>query len=245
LTNSETLYLVIVQVDNYRFGLVVDSIEDIQDIVVKPLGKQLRALSLFAGATILGDGGVILIIDIVGLASKACVSAQLQQLTEATAANVPNQEGDRQMVLLFQGPSGTRMGIPLTMTLRLEEIPRSAVEKVGNQYVVQIYNRILPLIDLHNIFSDNYQNQFDDGAFATEGQTLQVAIVSPFSELSVGLVVDRILDIVEEPMTIKGVASRPGVLFSTVIQGQITEILDIEAVIRIANPYLLQVSERG
>jgi two-component system, chemotaxis family, sensor kinase CheA len=246
LTNCETLYVVIVQVDNYRFGLVVDAIEDIQDIVVKPLGKQLKALSLFAGATILGDGRVVLIIDVVGLANLVGVTAQLQQqLLNATGANVQNQEGDRQMVLLFQGLPGTRMGIPLTMALRLEEIPRSAVEKVGNQYVVQIYNRILPLIDLQKIFSDNHQNQFDDGAFATQEQTLQVAIVSPSSELSVGLVVDRILDIVEEPLTIKGIPSRPGVLFCAVIQGQITEILDIEAVIQIANPYLLQVNERG
>ncbi|MCC5647576.1 chemotaxis protein CheW [Nostoc sp. CHAB 5824] len=242
LSNLETLSLVIVQVDNYRFGLVLDTIEDIQDIVVKPLGRQLKALSLFAGATILGDGTVALIIDVVGLANQTGITAKKQLLSE-NAANSQEQGGDRQTILLFEGPQGARMGIPLAIAFRLEEILASAVEKVVNQDVFQSYGQILPLIDLHKIFSDS--DRFNDEALATVAETLQIIIVSPYSELSVGLVVDRILDIVEEPLTIKGIPSRPGVLFCAVIQGQITEILDIETVIRIANPHLLQLATHG
>ncbi|WP_375506005.1 chemotaxis protein CheA [uncultured Nostoc sp.] len=241
VSNLETLSLVIVEVDNYRFGLVVDTIEDIQDIVVKPLGKQLKALSLFAGATVLGDGTVALIIDVVGLANQTGITAKKQLLSE-NAANSQEQAGDRQTILLFEGPQGARMGIPLAIAFRLEEILASAVEKVGNQDVLQSYGQILPLIDLQKIFSDSDHNHSNDEALATVAETLQVVIVSPYSELSVGLVVNRILDIVEEPLTIKGVPSRPGVLFCAVIQGQITEIIDIETVIRIANPHLLQLA---
>ncbi|MCC5667657.1 chemotaxis protein CheW [Nostoc sp. CHAB 5784] len=249
VSNLETLSLVIVQVDNYRFGLVVDTIEDIQDIVVKPLGKQLKALSLFAGATILGDGTVALIIDVVGLANRTGIIAKQKQLLNENATNSQEQAGSRQTILLFEGPQGARMGIPLAIAFRLEEILASAVEKVGNQDVLQSYGQILPLIDLYKIFCVGVarlwhrdRNQFNDEALATVAETLQIIIVSPYSELSVGLVVDRILDIVEEPLTIKGIPSRPGVLFCAVIQGQITEILDIETVIRIANPHLLQLA---
>ncbi|MBW4561034.1 MAG: chemotaxis protein CheW [Mojavia pulchra JT2-VF2] len=244
-SGSSALSLVIVQVDNYQFGLVVDIIEDTQDIVVKSLGKQLKMVSLFAGATILGDGKVALIIDVSGLAKQAGVSAKQKQLASAIAANSQEQASDRQMILLIQGPQGARMGIPVAIATRLEEIPASAVEKVGNQYIVQSYGRILPLIELHRVFSDRPQNHLDDQALATVAETLSIVIVSPYPELSVGLVVDRILDIVEEPLTIKGIPSRSGVLFCTVIQGQITEILDIETVIRIANPHLLQVADHG
>ncbi len=244
LSNLETLSLVIVQVDNYQFALVVDTIEDIQDIVVKPLGKQLKALSLFAGATILGNGTVALIIDVIGLANKSGVSAKQKQLLSENTANSQEQAGDRQIILLFEGPEGARMGIPLMMAFRLEEILPSAIEKVGNQHVLQFDERILPLIDLHGVFGDRPHNRLDDQV-ATIAETLQIVIVSPYSELSVGLVVDRILDVVEEPLTIKGIPSRPGVLFCAVIQGQITEILDIEAVIRIANPHLLQLATHG
>ncbi|MCP6760744.1 MAG: chemotaxis protein CheA [Fischerella sp. CENA71] len=244
ISDVETLSLVIVQADKYQFGLVVDTIEDIQDIVVKPLGKQLQALSLFAGATILGDGRVALIIDAIALANQAGVSAkQKQLLASATPENNQEQVSDRQMVLLFEGPQGARMAIPLTIALRLEEISPSAVEKVGNQYVVRSYGEILPLIDLQNIFGDRHQNHLDDQALVTVSDPLPIVIVSPSPQLSVGLVVERILDIVEEPLTIKGIPSRPGILFCTVIQNQITEILDIEAVIEITNPYLLQATK--
>ncbi|MBD2725690.1 chemotaxis protein CheA [Nostoc sp. FACHB-892] len=257
--NLETLSLVIVQVDNYRFGLVVDTIEDIQDIVVKPLGRQLKTLSLFAGATVLGDGTVALIIDVVGLANRTGISAKQKQLLSENAANSQEQAGDRQTILLFKGPQGARMGIPLAIAYRLEEILASAVEKVGNQNVFQSYGQILPLIDLYKIFGNcdafstrgfangglRQRNHLKDEALATDAETLQIIIVSPYSELSVGLVVDRILDIVEEPLTIKGIPSRPGVLFCAVIQGQITEILDIETVIQIANPHLLQLATHG
>ncbi|AUB41568.1 cheA, two-component system, chemotaxis family, sensor kinase CheA [Nostoc flagelliforme CCNUN1] len=242
ISNLETLSLVIVQVDNYRFGLVVDTIEDIQDIVVKPLGRQLKTLSLFAGATVLGDGTVALIIDVVGLANRTGITAKKQLLSE-NAVNNQEEAGDRQTILLFKGPQGARMGIPLAIAFRLEEILASAVEKVGNQDVFQSYGQILPLIDLHKIFGD--RDRFSDEALATVAETLQIIIVSPYSELTVGLVVDRILDIVEEQLTIKGIPNRPGVLFCAVIQGQITEILDIETVIRIANPHLLQLATHG
>ncbi|MBD2337019.1 chemotaxis protein CheW [Calothrix sp. FACHB-156] len=235
-TNSELLSIAIIQAENYRFGLVVDSIEDIQDIVVKPLGKQLKNVSLFAGATILGDGKVGLIIDVVGLAKQAGVSSTYQQLANATDLNIPD---DRQTILLFTGPQGARMGIPLAIASRLAEIPPTAVESVANQPVMQYDNQILPLIDLHSIFGVGDRN-FDDLAMETE--TLAIIIVSPYPTVSVALVVDHILDIVEEPLTIKGIPSREGILFSTVIQGKITEILDMEAIIRKTNPYLLQLA---
>lgn len=244
-TKLEMFSLVIVQVDNYQFGLVVDTIEDIQDMMVKPLGKQLKALSLFAGATILGDGTVTLIIDVIGLANRSGVTAkQKQQLLMENARKDQDQVSDRQTILLFEGPGGNRMGIPLSIAFRLEEILCSAVEKVGNQDVVQSYGKILPLIDLHKIFSDNY-NGLQQRTKASVAETLQIVIVSPSSELSVALVVERILDIVEEPLIITGVSSRPGVLLCAVFQGKITEILDIEAVIRIANPHLLQLITNG
>ncbi|MFN6559235.1 MAG: chemotaxis protein CheA [Nostoc sp. ChiSLP01] len=239
-TNSQ-MSIVIIQVDNFEFGLVVDTIEDIQDIVVKPLGKQLKALSVFSGATILGDGSVALIIDVVGLANHSGVIAKKQLLSQ-NPGNSQEQESDRQLILLFEGPQGARMGILLANALRIEEILASAVEKVGNQYVLQSFGQILPLIDLHQVFLHSDRHLLEH---QTLPETLQIVIVSNNSELSVALVVDRILDIVEEPLLIKGVPSRPGVLLCAVIQGQITEILDIETIIRIANPHLLQLATHG
>ncbi|MBE9205340.1 chemotaxis protein CheA [Nostoc sp. LEGE 06077] len=231
------LNLIVIQADNYQFGLVVDAVEDIQDIVVKPLGKQLKALSLFTGATIMGDGQVALIIDAANLATQVKLHEKQQLLSSITGTTISPELEERQLILLFQGTPGAPMGIPVAIAFRLEEIKRAAVEKVGNQAVVRSSGRILPLIDLKNIFPS------DQPTPSHETETLQLVIVSPNPELSVGLVVERIVDIVEEPLTIKGIPSRPGVLCCAVIQGQITEILDVEAVIKMANPYLWQLTQ--
>ena len=65
--SASLVNIVVLQADGRRFGLVVDGINDTEEIVVKPLGKQLKGLSLFAGATIMGDGRVSLILDVAGM----------------------------------------------------------------------------------------------------------------------------------------------------------------------------------
>jgi two-component system chemotaxis sensor kinase CheA len=243
-TDEETTNLVVINTDDYQFGLVVDRIEDTQDIVVKPLGKQLKDLTTFAGATILGDGKIALIIDPSGLAEQAGVRSRHQQQFFPTGAEVQAPQGDRTPVLLFNGYQGARMGIPMSLASRLEEFPRSALEKIANQYAVQYRDIILPLIDLSTVFSANLTiQQSSPNAptdFPPEDDTFQVVVVSLNQEHSVGLIVERILDIVESPLTIKGTATRPGVLFLALIEGQITEIIDVENIIQIANPYLIK-----
>ena len=235
-TDEETINLVVINTDDYQFGLVVDRIEDTQDIVVKPLGKQLKDVNIYAGATILGDGKVALIIDPSGLAEQAGVRSRHQlQFFPTRAVQAP--EGDRTPVLLFNGYQGARMGIPMSLASRLEEFPRSALEKIANQYAVQYRDIILPLIDLSTVFSANLTIQQNS---SNSDDKLQVVVVSLNQEHSVGLIVECILDIVESPLTIKGTATRPGVLFITMIEGQVTEIIDVENIIQTANPYLIK-----
>ena len=68
----------VLQADERQFGLVVDEINDTEEIVVKPLGKQLKGISHVAGATIMGDGRVALILDVLGIAQYASVVAEVR-----------------------------------------------------------------------------------------------------------------------------------------------------------------------
>lgn len=63
-TNKDKVYIVIVNVGEKSAGLLVDSLQGQQDIVIKPLGKTLKQLKEYIGATILGDGFVTLILDV-------------------------------------------------------------------------------------------------------------------------------------------------------------------------------------
>ena len=140
------------------------------------------------------------------------------------------------------------MAIPLSLVARLEEFPRSALERVGPQDVVQYRDEILPLIHVSRRCARRPHAgtraasvRGGDAEHRSGGQGRAIPSRSwsmPASGQRVGLVVDRILDIVEETLVSRSPANRPGVLFTAVIQGRVTEFLDVEGILRSADPDL-------
>ncbi len=246
--DDQATNIVVLQADDRQFGLVVDAIHDTEEIVVKPLQKPLKELRTFAGATIMGDGRVALILDVLGLAQAANVISGVREraLSEkASAAAEPI--GDRQTVLLFATNDGSRGAIPLSQVARLEEFPRSALERVGPLEVVQYRDEILPLIHVSRVLRrrppskkgpSSSQRRSDESA-TTAGDPIQVVVYSGGGR-RVGLVVDRIVDIVEETLVSRSDAHRRGVMFTAVIQERATEFLDIEAILGSLDPDLVE-----
>ena len=149
------LNIVVLQADDRHFGLVVDDIHDTEEIVVKPLQKQLKAVTAFSGATIMGDGRVALILDVLGLAQRAgVISRDRERAVSETPAAPAEPVGDRQTVLLCDARGGGRMAIPLAAVSRLEEFPRSAVERVGGQDVIQYRGAILTLVHVSRVLKN-------------------------------------------------------------------------------------------
>jgi len=225
--NDAIVNIVVLHADGRSFGLVVDEINDTEEIVVKPLGKQLKSLSCFAGATIMGDGRVALILDVLGLAQNARVVSEVrdQALHEKAAATEAADE--KRTLLLFSAGQAARLAIPLSLVARLEEFPRSRVERSGTQEVVQYRGQILPLIELAKYLPN---------AGATAASDPMQVVVYAEQGRSVGLVVGRINDIVQQTLTVNRAASRDGILGSTVIQDHVTDLLDVAGIIRAADP---------
>jgi two-component system chemotaxis sensor kinase CheA len=223
-----TTNIVVVHADDRQFGLVVDAVGDTEEIVVKPLGKELKWLCAFAGATIMGDGKVALILDVMGVAQLAKLLSEPRERSLTEEAREARAAGeDRQALLLFRGSPSGRMAIPLSLVARLEELPHDCIEHTGSGPVVQYRGEILPLVDMRSQVAGDE----DGGAHAP----LQV-VVSSHEGRSVGLVVDKILDIVEETLTLKRAAGHSGSLGAAVVQGKVTEILDARSVIKKAGP---------
>jgi two-component system, chemotaxis family, sensor kinase CheA len=242
------IFIVVLQADDRQFGLIVDAIHDTEEIVVKPLQKQLKGISAFAGVTIMGDGKVALILDVLGLAQRAnVISAVRERALTEKPASAPAAAGDRQTVLLFATRRGGRMAVPLSLVDRLEEFPRSALERVGPQDVIQYRDQILPLIDVSCALAQQQQQQQrrrqpTSGRWSKRrpvGDTVQVVVYAGKTQ-RVGLVVDRIIDIAEETLVSRSPAHRPGVLFTAVIQGRVTEFLDVEGILRAADPDIVE-----
>ncbi|MFZ0734538.1 MAG: chemotaxis protein CheW [Candidatus Sulfotelmatobacter sp.] len=222
--------IVVVQADGREFGLVVDEITDTEEIVVKPMGKQLKGISAYSGATIMGDGRVALILDILGLAQRAQVISESREAALAEKEKTTKKEEahtGRQTLLLVQCGAKGRMAIPLALVSRLEEFPATAVEMAGAQEVTQYRGNIMPLIRLSRVLASAGK----EPAIASEDVRLQVVVYSEAGR-SVGLVVDRIVDIVDETLTVENPAERKGVLGSSVIQKRVTDLLDVPGVVR-------------
>ena len=146
---SQNVNIVVLQADDRQFGLVVDQINDTEEIVVKPLGKQLKGISSFAGATIMGDGRVALILDVLGLAQRAnVVSGAKDRSVSEKLAETGDHRDDGESLLLLRGPYNGRMAMPLSLVARLEEFNRSNLETAQGRDVVQYRGQILPLIHL-------------------------------------------------------------------------------------------------
>jgi two-component system, chemotaxis family, sensor kinase CheA len=227
--NSAT-NIVVVQADGREFGLVVDQITDTEEIVVKPLGKQLKGITAYSGATIMGDGRVALILDILGLAQRAQVISEAHEADLAEKGNASGNDelaSDHATLLVVECGDQSRMAIPLSLVARLEEFPRSAIEMSGAQEVVQYRGQIMPLIRMSRVLSGPPKKA---SAEASEGR-LQVVVYSEAGR-SVGLVVDRIVDIVDEKQRSQDPSQRRGILGSWVVQKRVTDLLDVPSVVR-------------
>ena len=228
-TDAGAVKIVVLQADGHPFGLVVDEINDTQEIVVKPLGKQLKGVACFVGATIMGDGRVALILDVLGLAQGAGVVAEMRERAMMQPANPARSTADpRQSLLLFEAGQGSRMAIPLATVARLEEFPSSSIEHSGAREVVRYRGQILPLIRVSSYLPAVAPS-------ATDNEPLQVVVYSEEGR-SVGLVVGRINDIIQETITVKRHAPGGGIFGSVVIQEKVTDLLDVQFIIRAAEP---------
>jgi two-component system, chemotaxis family, sensor kinase CheA len=226
--------IVVLHADGRRFGLVVDGISDSAEIVVKPLGRDLKGIGVFAGATIMGDGRVGLILDVMGIAQRSHVVEQVRDRGPVDqAARSDTQKEDTTALLLFSDASGGRMALALDLVDRLEEFPTSSIERAGPDTVVQYRDEILPLIDVSGLLPEHRRSPRgnpdeplrSESGVPMDQPTIQV-VVHHRDGRRVGVVVERIIDIVESRMDLQP-AGRPGVSGTLVIHDRVTEVLDL------------------
>ncbi len=221
--SGDAVSIVVLQAEDRQFGLVVDGISDTQEIVVKPLGKQLKGLTVYAGATILGDGRVALILDVPGIGQCSGVLAESQEQVRGAAEHTKQAKVDHQRLLLFRAGSFERIAVPLSLVARLEEIPAASIERAGGKLVVQYRQRILPLAPLASLLEGG-------NADAAIGDPAQVIVFSD-GERSLGVLVDQVLDIFEEAVQVRQCAARKGFLGSAVVGRRIADFLDLAYVL--------------
>lgn len=224
--------IVVLQADTRQFGLVVDDILDTEEIVVKPLGEHVKGLNAYAGATIMGDGRVSLILDVVGLAQRACVIGE----THSSAAGAygtdarPADSGRAQTFLLARNGPELQVAIPLSDLARLEGLPANLLRRIGSREVMEYRGQVIPMLRLSQLLPRVEVEQEEPAC-----SSIEVVIYSENGHTA-GLIVDCIVDMIEENPVIEALASRPGVIGSFILDHQVIELLDLPAIVRNAIP---------
>ncbi len=218
--DSEKL-VVVMRVAASTFGLIVQSVEDVQEIVVKPLGTSLAHLAVYSGQTILGDGSVVLILDSGGIA-EALGLERATDYRQARREPPSAPRSARTRVVLLRAGDGARKALPLSLITRIESVDSAAIERTGAGYVLRHRGQLMPLLPAAESVAPAHANQ--------------PVLVIGYGGETMGLLVDEIIDIVEDPLDIQISQGGPGVIGTAEFGGVVAELLDLTHFIRIARP---------
>ncbi len=219
-SDSDALTIAVLSADGQQFGLVVDGVVATEEIVVKPLGRMLRNVQVFSGATIMGDGRVALILDVAGIArvSSAAMTAHNEATEQARLHRSTEADGEHTPLLIVATGADARVAIPLADVARLEEIPVSTVESTRGRDVVQYRGDILPLVRVSELVGSYGDSPLGDDI---------TVVVHAWRGRQIGIIVDRIVDIVETKLP----SQRDQVNTTLVVADRVTELLDVGQVL--------------
>ena len=222
-------YCVVLASGARRYSLVVDAIENTEEIVIKPLRGQLKRLSCYSGATVLGDGDVALILDAAGIAIKAGIDLQARR--HGDQAVVSRTEHRREAMMIFRSAGGVQCAVPLSMVARLEQVSSQSIEEVGGREVLQYRGDLLSVVRPDHVLSPQ--------AVASRGSE-QLLLVFDFGQ-PIGMAVEEVLDVVEVDLATAAMDSDNAYAYGkAVVYGRTTLLIDIYRVMRDLLPNFLQ-----
>lgn len=223
--------IVVVNMGNNDFGIIIDKILDTEEIVVKPLSQLLHKVSLFSGATIQGDGRVILILDIANIAHEAKLAFKETEKLANLELELKQAKDiiERQDFFLFNINSYEQFSIPLSLIERIETFRESHIQIIGHKEYINYLGESLRIIRLENILKvSSSEPQNDD---------LLYLIIPQIGKVKIGIVFNNIIDVINIHVEIdKNTIHEEGIMGTSIIKDRITIFLDVYKISEIAEP---------
>lgn len=214
-------FAIVLRVGGLRFGLLVDAICDVQEVVIEPLVSPLARIGVFLGQTILGDGGVVLILDPAAIAERMKVQNISEPQAAPTASLAPAREASR--LILIRAGSGSLKALPLSLVTRIEEIPSDRLtRRDGQHFLLLQHGRLLPVIPLAS------DARIDSGR-------CPILIIATAGQI-VALLAEEIVDVVETTLFFQHKSGEPGIVGTVCIDDSIVDVLDVGHFIGVADP---------
>ncbi len=229
-------YLVVLETEGCRYGLVVDDLMAPEEIVVKPLSAVLREIGVFSGATVLGNGALAMILDVAATAHRAGVRPETEE-----NAPVPMLKANRQAAsssfLIFEdrvnGRQTERMALPLSAVERIETVALHQVEYAGGRPLLQYRGELLPLVDAGGVLRELMES-------GNEEASATVLICDRASDRAGDRAADRTLD--RSGPAVKAFTQRLGMVVRRVVDVATGELMDRD--VQICDERLAMVNDR-
>lgn len=228
---ASALNIIIVSNGIMKYGLVVDQLLDSEEIVVKPLGQHLKSCTIYAGATILGDGRISLILDVANIAVAAGLTSvdesdRAHEITRKTASDAI-AERERQALLVFRSNTEEQFAVPLNQVIRIEKIKKSQIEEIGGKRVIQYRGATLMLFSIDQAVQVRPIADQEDLLvliFSLAGHEVGLLATGPVNSLELSFDIDD------------RTHKQFGVMGSTLIDGRITLFINIYDIFQSLNP---------
>ena len=217
--------VVVLRSDEVEYGLVVDGVTVSEDIVVKPIVAVLVALGLYAGATVRGDGAVVLILDPRGIAQAAKMPPR--PVSDCAAESTSADAAPLERYLVCESPAGRVVAVPLEEVARLETFPRDRLQHAAGHMVVHREGRLTSIADIDDVLAGTPQ-PVDSPAVT--------AVILAATRGEVALRVQRILEVVTPEAPINHGLRARGVLGTIAVAGRATEVIDVRQALLGAPP---------
>jgi two-component system chemotaxis sensor kinase CheA len=207
-------YIAVLEADGRRFGLVVDGLADPEEIVVKALNASLKGIGLYSGATVLGSGNLALILDPSAIALRAGIALEEADSAILADPSVAPKVGARDYLLVDIAEH--RAAVSLDDVLRIEQLPVSRIERIGERSVLQIEGQILPVADSTGLLANA----------DAESAAQIVVVICRDGDRQVGFVVSHVLDVAAGADLCEAGSSRrtDGV---TLLNDKVTDLIDL------------------
>ena len=215
-TASEEGYVVVSRVGGQRFGLWVDEVIDSEEIVVKPRPHLLKHCAAYAGATLLGDGRVAMILDVGGVAG--CAALAFQGLEARPQEAAPDAGGVVSEMVVFANAPDEQFAMALGDVLRFERVPVERIQRVGEREYLPYGDGSLELIRLEDRLAAQP---------AAPDATEMFVLIPRHGDRAAGILASAILDTVQiDRLPEASPGDGEAVLGRMTIDDRVTRVLD-------------------
>ncbi len=221
---SDSIYYVVINADGFRYGLVIDKVIDIIEIVVKPLDSD-KDFSLYAGATIMGDGKVALILDTTKIGELSKINkSNLEDETYQDSLDDSRPQDTSNLTLTFKLRDGKNYLIPLSKTSRIEEIEKTDIEERQLGTFAKFNNKIIRVVDLMSLIGIYPNSEYD---WVSEQSSMK-ALYFEFNGTGIAIDVGFNHSLLHQSYDVEASTNSEFIIGTTLINDEVFEVLNIE-----------------